>query len=52
VQDRIRRARVYADDILTCLYLIRGWLALLQKRAAVLLDQIEMGRSRDTILPR
>ena len=52
IQDVIRRTRAYVDDVLTCLYLIRGWLASLEKRVAILLDQIQMDQSRDTILPR
>jgi hypothetical protein len=52
IQDRIGRTRAYVDDVLTCLYLIRGWLASLEKRVAILLDQIQMDQPRDTILPR
>jgi hypothetical protein len=32
-RDRIRRASVYVDDVLTCLYLLRGWLASLEMLA-------------------
>ena len=52
IRDRIRRASVYVDDVPTCLYLLRGWLASLERRAAELMDLIQAERGRDTSLPR
>jgi hypothetical protein len=42
----------HREDVLTCLYFIRGRLEFLQRRVAALLDQIQMEQSSDTILPR